>query len=158
MFKKVSVIQWLAWFYASQFFLVVTLGHIPGLTDSRGYLFGFYSVTFIIDAGHFASGVLAAIAAYHSTRWSIYYFRFIAIPFGLDAICDFFFSRDVTETGSIFYKGIGPMDFSVNNILSNSPHVILSGIALWIGYGLAQKYKNEGKPAKAKGKKVKKKG
>jgi hypothetical protein len=143
MSKKISIIQWCAWFYASQFFLVVLVGHIPGLTDPKGYLFGFYSVTFVIDAGHFLAGLCAAIAAFHSNRWSVYYFRLVAIPFGLDAICDFFFSRDVTETGSIFYQGLGPMDFSLHNILANSPHVILSGTALFIGFVLNKRVKAE---------------
>lgn len=144
MAQKNSVIQWWAWFYAFNFFFVVLLGHIPGLTDSRCYLFGFYSVTFVIDAGHFLSGLLAAIAAWHSTTWSIYYFRFIAIPFGLDALFNLFFSRDLTETGSIFTPGLGPMDFSSHNLLANSPHVLLSVIALWVGYGLSKKVKKAG--------------
>ena len=142
MSKKISIVQWLAWFYALQFFTVVLVGHIPGLTDERGYLFGFYSVTFVIDAGHFLSGLLAAIAAWHSTRWSTYYFRFVAVPFGLDAIVSLLFSRDVTETGSIFTEGIGPADFSLNNILSNSPHILLSVVALWIGYRLSKKVRS----------------
>jgi hypothetical protein len=134
---KTSLIQRLAWLYALGFFTVVAIGHIPGLTDEGGYLFGFYSVTLVIDAGHFLAGLLAAIAAWHSTRWSVFYFRFIAIPFGLDALISLFFSRDLTETGSIFY-GIGPPNFTLHNILANSPHILLSVVALWIGYGLSR--------------------
>jgi hypothetical protein len=137
--RQTSLVQWLAWSYAFLFFTVVVIGHIPGLTDERGYLLGFYSVTAVIDAGHFLAGLLAAVAAWHSTRWSTFYFRFIAVPFGLDALISLFFSRDLTETGSIFYRGIGPPDFSIHNILANSPHILLSAVALWIGYGLSRK-------------------
>ena len=134
--KKVTIIQWLAWAYALHFFTVVAIGHIPGLTDAQGNLFGFYHVSLLIDAGHFLSGLFAVIAALHSTRWSTYYFRLVAIPYGLDFMVSFFFSRDVTETGSIFYQGLGPPDFSFHNLIANSPHIALVVIALWIGYSL----------------------
>jgi hypothetical protein len=138
---KISAIRWLAWFFAFVFFTVVLAGHIPGLTDVHGRICGLYSVTYIIDAGHFLAGVLAGVAAWHSTRWSIYYFRFIAIPFGIDALLGIFFSRDLLETGSVFWAGFGTADFDTLNVLKNTPHIILSCAALWIGYGLARKYK-----------------
>jgi len=138
--KKISLVQKLAWVYAAGFLLIVLLGHIPGLTDQNGRLFGFYGVALVIDAGHFLAGILAATAAWHSARWSIYYFRFIAIPYGLDAIISLLFSRDLTETGSIF-TGIGSPNFSLTNILANLPHILLVSVALWIGFALSKKSK-----------------
>ena len=141
MTKKISIIQWLAWLYALQFFTVVLVGHLPWFLDARGYIFGLYSVTLFVDAGHFLAGLLAVIAAWHSTRWATNYFKYAMIPFGLDAIVGILFSRDITETGSLFFKGFGPADFSLHNILSNTPHIITAGVALWIGWYLSKRFR-----------------
>ena len=142
--KKVGTIQKLAWLYASGFIIVVLLGHIPGLTDAQGRLFGFYNVSPLIDSVHLLAGVLAVIAAWHSTRWAINYFKFIAIPFGLDAIISLLFNRDLTETGSIF-TGIGAPNFTLTNLLSNLPHILLASVALWIGFSLSHKINADSK-------------
>lgn len=139
MFKKISGIQLLAWLYAVQFFVVVLVGHLPWFLDDRGYIFGLYSVTLFVDSGHFLAGLLAAIAAWHSHRWATNYFKYAMIPYGVDAIVGIFFSRDITETGSLLFKGFGPADFSLHNILSNTPHIITAGVALWIGWYLSKK-------------------
>ena len=137
--KKITLIQKLAWLYAIVFFVVVLLGHIPGLTDEQGKLFGFYGVTLIIDTGHFIAGLFGAIAAWHSTRWATNYFKLVAIPFGLDAIISLLFNRDLTETGSIF-TGIGAPNFTLMNLLANLPHILLASVALWIGFVLSKSY------------------
>jgi len=141
MTKKISIIQWLAWLYALLFFTVVLVGHLPWFVDERGYIFGLYSVTLFVDAGHFLAGLLAAIAAWHSTRWSTNYFKYVMIPSGPDAVVGILFSRDITETGSLFFKGFGPANFSLHNILSNTPHIITAGVALWIGWRLSKQVK-----------------
>ena len=38
--------------------LVVLVGHLPWFVDERGYIFGLYSVTLFVDAGHFLAGLL----------------------------------------------------------------------------------------------------
>ncbi len=139
--KKISLIQKLAWLYGIGFLIVVFLGYIPGLTDTQGRLLGFYNVSSLIDSVHLLAGVLASIAAWHSTRWAINYFRFIAIPFGLDAIISLLFNRDLTETGSIF-TGIGAPNITLTNILANLPHILLASLALWIGFVLSKKVKS----------------
>lgn len=139
MTKNISAIQWLAWFYALLFSTVVLVGHLPWFVDERGYIFGLYSVTALVDSGHFLAGLLAAIAAWHSHRWATIYFKYAMIPFGLDAIVGILFSRDITETGSLFFKRFGPPEFSLPGILSNTPHIITAGLALWIGWYLSKK-------------------
>lgn len=139
--KKISAIQWLAWVYALQFLTVVLVGHIPAFLDERGYIFGLYSVTVPVDTGHFLAGVLAAVAAFCSHRWATNYFKYAMIPFGLDALVGLLFSRDITETGSLFTRGFGPADFSLHNILANTPHIITAGFALWVGWYLSKRVK-----------------
>jgi hypothetical protein len=141
--KKISIVQWLAWVYALLFFTVVLVGHLPWFVDERGYIFGLFSVSLFVDAGHFLAALLAAVAAWQSHRWATNYFRYAMIPFGLDAIVGILFSRDITETGSLLFKGLGPPDFSMRNILSNTPHVITAGFALWVGWWLSKRVEVE---------------
>ena len=139
MVKQISIFQRVAWAYAAGFLFVVAIGHIQGLTDPQGKLFGFYNVSTLIDAVHFIAGLLGALAAWHSTKWAINYLKLIGIPFGLDTLISLFFSRDLLETFSIFTKGIGMSDFSIHNFLANSPHIFLSAVALWTGFYLSRK-------------------
>lgn len=139
MAKQISIFQRIAWAYAAGFLFVVAIGHIQGLTDQQGKLFGFYNVSALIDAVHLIAGLLGAWAAWHSTKWAINYLKFIGIPFGLDALISLFFSRDLLETFSIFTQGIGMPDFSMHNFLANSPHIFLSALAFWAGFYLSHK-------------------
>jgi hypothetical protein len=108
------------------------MGHIPGFTDENGYLFGFYSVSPMVDAFHFMSGVLAVIAALISFKWSRIYFYFISLLYGSDVFVSLLFSRDITETGSLFFNGLGSPDFSLHNFIANTPHIGLVAVALFI--------------------------
>ena len=136
--KGITIIQRWTWAYGLLFFVVVLVGHLPWFVDQRGYIFGLYSVSLFVDAGHFLAGLLAVIAAWHSHRWATLYLRYAMIPFGLDAIVGILFSRDITETGSLLFKGLGPPDFSTHNILANTPHIITAGVALWLGWSFSK--------------------
>lgn len=132
--KQTSIFQKLAWVYAVMFLLTVLISHIPALTDEQGLLLGLYHVSTLIDSVHFLAGIFAVAAALTSSRWSITYFKTVGILFGVDVLLSLFFSRDLLETFSIFTRGFGPLNFSVNNLLANSPHTVISLLALWIGY------------------------
>ncbi len=141
MLKKISLLQIIAWVVAVQFFIIVAMGHIPGFTDEKGYLFGFYSVSPLVDMVHFLSGVLAACAALVSSTWSRRYFYGISLLYGSDILVSLLFSRDITETGSFFYQSLGNMDFSLHNIIANTPHIGLVAVALSIAIFVHEKNK-----------------
>jgi|ERR1051326_7727536 hypothetical protein len=132
--KSISVIQKIAWVYAVMFLVTVLVSHIPSFTDQKGLLFGLYHVSPLIDSVHFLSGVLAVVVALHSTRWSVTYFKWAGVIFGIDVLLSLLFSRDLLETFSIFTRGIGSPNFSVTNLLANSPHTLISLFALWVGF------------------------
>jgi hypothetical protein len=137
--KKISLFQLIAWIVAIQFFTIVAMGHIPGFTDANGYLFGFYSVSPLVDSVHFFSGVLAALAASISSKWSKIYFWFISCLYGSDILVSLLFSRDITETGNFFYTPLGNPDFSIHNIIANTPHIGLVAVALSIAIFVHEK-------------------
>ena len=132
---KLNLIQKLAWIYAANFIFVVLIGHVPGLANEQGRLFGVYNVSLFVDVGHSIAGILGIIAVWHSVAWSVYYFRLVGFTYGSDFVISLLFNRDLTETGSIF-TGIGSPNFTLGNIIANLPHIIISSLALWIGFYL----------------------
>ena len=140
--KKTSLIQKLAWFYAANFLFIVVLSHWPGLTDAQGRLLGLFTIDPVDDIFHLLSGIWAVVAAWRSSRWSTTYFKLIGIPYGLDAITGLFFGREFLNL-DIFTQGVGAPDFSTRNLAINLPHVLITFTALWIGFWLSRKLKNE---------------
>jgi hypothetical protein len=138
-FKKLSAIQWLAWFYALVFLFIFTISHWPGLTDSSGRLLGLFFIDPIDDIFHLLSGLIAAITALKSHTWSVNYFKYSGIPYGIDAITGLCFSVEFLN-GDVFTQGLGSPNFSVNNILVNLPHIIIVTTTLYIGFWLSKKY------------------
>jgi hypothetical protein len=136
--KRLTVIQWLAWFYAANFLFIVALSHWPGLTDANGKLMGLFAIDPIDDIFHLLSGLLAAIVALHSHRWSVNYFKYAGIPYAIDAITGLGFSREFLN-GDIFRLGLGSADFSTHNILNNLPHILIPATQMWIGFWLSRR-------------------
>lgn len=144
LFKKTSLIQWLAWFYALNFLLIFMISHWPGLTDVQGRLLGLFYIDPIDDVFHLASGLLAVVVALHSHRWSVNYFKYAGIPYGIDAFVGLFFSTQFLN-GDLFTKPLGGIDFSMHNFLVNLPHVVIVITMLWIGFWLSKRVTSETK-------------
>jgi hypothetical protein len=140
MLKKVSVIQWLAWFYFANFLFIVVVSHWPGLTDPQGRLLGLYVIDPIDDIFHLLSAIGAFVVACHSRTWSVNYFKYAGLPYGLDAITGIFGSVEFLN-GDLFRHGWGKTDFSTHNLLNNLPHVAIPGTMLFIGYWVAKRVK-----------------
>lgn len=139
--KKLSVIQWLAWFYALNFIFIFVISHWPGLTDTQGRLLGLFFIDPIDDIFHLLSGLVAAAVAIHSHKWSVNYFKLAGIPYGIDAITGIFFSREFLN-GEVFRQGLGGTNFTTTAFLVNLPHIILLITMLWIGFWLSKKVRD----------------
>ena len=138
MAKKTTVIQWLAWFYCANFLAIVAISHWPGLTDAQGRLLGLYVIDPVDDIFHLISGILAAVVAWKSREWSLTYFKYAGIPYGIDAITGIFFSTEFLN-GDAFTHGFGRMDLSAHNLLNNAPHVVIPASMLWIAFWLSKR-------------------
>lgn len=142
MFKKISVIQWLAWFYALNFLFIFVISHWPGLTDVDGRLLGLFYIDPIDDIFHLLSGLLAATVALKSHRWSVNYFKWAGIPYGIDAITGLFFSREFLN-GEVFRDGLGGLNFTMEAFKVNLPHIVIVFSMLWIGFWLSKRVKEQ---------------
>jgi hypothetical protein len=138
MSKKITIIQWLAWFYCANFLFIVTLSHWPGLTDANGRLMGLFAIDPVDDIFHLLSGLVAAVVAWHSHRWSVNYFKIAGIPYGIDALTGIFGGVEFLN-GDVFTEGFHHPDFSVRTLLVNLPHILIPVTMLWIGFWLGKR-------------------
>ncbi|MEY2497218.1 MAG: hypothetical protein QOD12_774 [Verrucomicrobiota bacterium] len=138
MTKRITIIQWLAWFYAANFLFIVALSHWPGLTDAQGRLMGLFAIDPIDDIFHLLSGLVAVVVALKSHRWSVNYFKLAGIPYAIDAITGLFLGVEFLN-GEFFKGGFKGPDLSVHNLFVNLPHVLIPVTMMWIGFWLSKR-------------------
>jgi hypothetical protein len=107
----ISTIQKIAWGYAALFLGVYSLDYVPGVMDANGKMFGLFSMTPLVDAGHLALGSLAVIAALISKKAARLYFWMLGVVYGLDVVI-YVFTHLTT---------ISPL----TNVLVNMPHTLI---------------------------------
>ena len=124
-----------AFAFALFFAVVVVLGYIPGLNASahqhhagaapmandEHMLLGRYVISLLDDVTHGLSALLFLAASLHSGRAS----RLALTAFG------WYYSYD-----AIIYLVTGILQGQpfVSNLLLNLPHVVISGLMLWLAY------------------------
>ncbi len=138
-----SLIQKWAWVYAILFFLVVAVGYVPAFNDENGYLLGLFSLQWWDDLLHGFSGIWAAIAAYMSHRASVRYFQLFGSVYLFDGVLGFLTGQGCLDAG-IFINGtdaiigVSDVDFP-SRFFANLPHLIIGGVAVWVGFVLASR-------------------
>lgn len=131
---KLSLIQKIAWGYALLFLGVYSLDYVPGVMDANGKMFGLFSMTPLVDAGHLALGALAVIGALISKKAARLYFWMLGVIYGIDVVTYVF-----THLGTI-----SPM----TNFLVNLPHTLIS-ISAFIIAAKVDRGVNSATPARA---------
>jgi Domain of unknown function (DUF4383) len=116
--RRISTIQKIAWGYAVLFLGVYALDYVPGTMDENGKMFGLFSMTPMVDAGHLAMGALAVIGALAGKRAARWYFWLLGLVYAIDVIQYVF----------LHLGKISPM----TNFMVNLPHILISLSALLI--------------------------
>lgn len=125
------------WAYFALFILVVAIGYVPAFEDSEGNLFGLFKLDLYDDGLHLASGLWAGIAAWLSRRAAATYFKLFGPLYFLDGVFGFFTGSGYLDGGIFLY---GPLDLSLQTrFFANLPHLLIGGIAIWVGYVLARR-------------------
>lgn len=135
-----TLIQKLAVAYAVLFFVVVAIGYIPAFNDANGYLFGLFSLQWYDDLLHAFSGVWAAIAAFISHRQSVFYFKLFGSVYLFDGILGLVTGSGCLD-GGIFldgFRSFNDIEFPAR-FFANLPHLLIGGIAVYIGFRLAKR-------------------
>ena len=127
------MLRTLAWVYAAGFLGVFLVTHAPFLTDQNGLSFGLFKIDPVDDFVHLLSGVAGVIVAWWATSVIPTYFKVIGVLYMADAIIGMTTSRGLLD-GSVFTQGPLSTDFGLTNWALNLPHIIISGLALIIGF------------------------
>lgn len=131
-----SPLRILAAVYAVLFAGVTSLNYIPGLTDAAGRTFGLFALDVFDDALHAASGLWAALAAWRSTRATIFFFRVFGTLYCLDGLLGLATGSGYLDLGILLH---GVLDLPrVTRILMNLPHIVIGGFAAFTGFVLAR--------------------
>jgi hypothetical protein len=120
-----SAAQRLAWAYFLVFLAVVAITHAPGLTDAEGRNLGLFKIDPIDDVIHALSGVLAAFAAWHGPRVSVWYSRLFGLLYGWDGV-----------VGLLIGLAGTPL---IVNLAANLPHLAIAAAALAVGFLLPRR-------------------
>jgi hypothetical protein len=123
----------LAWLYAFGFIGICIITHTPALTDANGLSFGLFKIDPVDDFVHLLSGIAGVIVAWRAHSYIPLFFKLVGIAYMGDAIVGMLTTRGLLD-GSLFAEGPGGPDFGMTNWALNLPHVIISGIALVIGF------------------------
>jgi hypothetical protein len=124
--------------YAVLFAVVTSLNYVPGLTDAQGRTFGLFSLDIFDDLLHAASGAWAALAAWCSTRATIFYFRVFGTAYCLDGLLGLVTGSGYLDLG-IFLHGVLDLPF-VTRVLMNLPHIAIGGFAAFAGFVLSRSW------------------
>lgn len=123
------------WAYFGLFVAVVAVGYVPQFHDADGNLFGLFKLDFYDDSLHLASGIWAGVAAWWSHNAARGYFRLFGPLYFLDGLLGLFTGSGYLDGGIFLY---GPLDLSWTiRFFANLPHLIIGGVAIWVGYRLA---------------------
>ena len=124
------------WGYFAGFMAVVAVGYVPGFEDAEGNLFGLFRLDLYDDSLHFFSGVWAGVAAWHSYSWSRTYFRLFGPLYLADGVMGLFLGSGYLD-GGIFLYGVIEQSLYAH-VFANLPHLVIGGLAVWVGYALAR--------------------
>lgn len=126
----------LAAIYAVLFAVVTSLNYIPGLTDEQGRTFGLFALDVFDDALHGASGLWAALAAWRSTRATVFFFRAFGTLYCLDGLLGLATGSGYLDLGILLH---GALDLPlVTRVLMNLPHIVIGGFAAFAGFVLSR--------------------
>jgi len=124
------------WVYFLGFMAIVGLDFVPGFNDDQGRLFGLFTLDFYDNSLHFASGAWAGIAAYWSRGAARNYFRIFGPLYFLDGVMGLLLGAGYLDFGIWI---TGPVDLPLMiRFLANLPHLLIGGVAAFVGYRLAR--------------------
>ena len=124
------------WIYFVGFMAVVAVGYVPPLHDAQGNLFGLFNLDLYDDSLHFFSGLWAGIAAWWSYGAVRRYFRLFGPLYFADGVMGLFLGSGYLDGGIFLF---GPIKESLYaHVFANLPHLVIGGVAIWVGYRLAR--------------------
>lgn len=134
---KKTFLQKIAFAYAIAFFLIFALNYVPAIHDAEGFMFGLFKLDAIDDFVHIASAIWALAAGLVSLRQSKIYFMVFGAIYTADGILCTLTGQCLLDF-TIFTQSnqIALIEGSnfVARLLPNVPHLLVGGLAIFLGY------------------------
>lgn len=138
MLYKYLTVRNLAWLFALMFAILVGMNYMPFLYAENGLIFGSFKLEPIANWLHVLSGIWVALAAMHSRNASLFYFRVFGTAYFIDGIVGVLAGRAYLNL-RIFDHGAEPVADLTTRLILNFPHLLIGGIAMYIGFVLYKK-------------------
>lgn len=135
-----TLIQKLGIAYAVMFFAVVGLNYLPFIHDENGMMFGLFSLQWYDDLLHGFSGLWVLIAAFVSHRAAVLFFKIFGSIYLFDGVLGLVTGSGCLD-GGIFidgFRSFSDVEFPAR-FFANLPHLLIGGIAVYIGFVLARR-------------------
>ena len=131
-------IQTWVFLYAILFFILVGMNYVPFLYADNGLMFGFFKLDEAGNILHILSGIWATTALWHSRNACLHYFRIFGSMYFLDGIVGLLAGKAYLNF-NIFNPHTEPTADIFVRLLVNTPHLVIGGIAMYIGFVLYKK-------------------
>lgn len=141
MLAQKSNIQKLSLVYAVIFLGVVLLNYIPAIHDAQGLMFGLFKLDPIDDLLHGGSGLWALGAGLYSLNAAANYFRIFGPVYLFDGLFGIAVGKGFLD--GAFLSDVPAVASLLSRLELNIPHLLLGGMAAYIGYRLTRVYVHE---------------
>lgn len=135
-----TLIQKLGIAYAVMFFGVVGLNYLPFVHDENGMMFGLFSLQWYDDLLHGFSGLWVLAAAFISHRATVLFFKIFGSIYLFDGVLGLVTGSGCLD-GGIFidgFRSFTDVEFPTR-FFANLPHLLIGGVAVYIGFVLAKR-------------------
>ena len=140
MSKKLSLQTW-TFVYIVLFFLLIGMNFFPFLFQENGRMIGGFNLGVEGNILHVLSGIWAATALWYSRNSMLYYFRVFGTVYLLDGVVGLIVGKAFLNL-NLFRSDVAPHDDFMVRLLLNTPHLLIGGLAVIIGFMLFRKYAN----------------
>jgi hypothetical protein len=135
---SVLTVQKLAWAFAALFTFLVALDYLPFIVAQNGLIFGFFKLEPIANNLHVLSGIWAALAAWYSRGASLFYFRVFGTAYFFDGVVGVLAGKAYLNL-NLFNHNTDPVADLTTRLILNTPHLVIGGLAMCIGFVLYKK-------------------
>jgi hypothetical protein len=132
---KFFSVQKFAFLYTLLFTFLVAMNYMPFLYADNGLMFGFFKLEPAANILHLLSGIWAGFAAWRSRSASLFYFRVFGTAYFLDGVVGVLAGKAYLNF-NIFNHHTQPVADMMTRLVLNTPHLVIGGSAMIIGFVL----------------------
>lgn len=141
MLKNFRLETWTYW-YIMLFFLLVGMNFFSFLFRNDGMMVGGFNLAEEANVLHLLSGMWAATALWYSRNAMLYYFRIFGTVYFLDGMVGVIAGKAFLNLNLFDAHTHAHAEMSTR-LLLNIPHLVIGGLAMFVGFILFKKYTSQ---------------